>query len=72
MGLCEGNLPMTGEFPAQMANNAACVSIWLCHHVVSIHDIPQPVDPVYYVLTWRVQATLASHYVHLIIHSDRI
>ena len=28
-GLCEGNSPMTSEFPAQRANNAENVSIWL-------------------------------------------
>ena len=27
-GLCAGNSPVTGEFPAQMASNAANVSIW--------------------------------------------
>ena len=31
-GLCEGNSPATGEFPAQMASNAENVSIWWCHH----------------------------------------
>ena len=31
-GLCAGNSPVTGEFPAQMANNADNVSIWWCHH----------------------------------------
>ena len=31
-GLCAGNSPVTGEFPAQMASNAENVSIWLCHH----------------------------------------
>ena len=30
--LCEGNSPMTGEFPAQMASNAENVSIWWRHH----------------------------------------
>ena len=30
-GLCEGNLPMTGEFPAQRTSNAGNVSIWLRH-----------------------------------------
>ena len=32
--LCEGNspVPVTGEFPAQMAGNAANVSIWWRHH----------------------------------------
>ena len=31
-GLCEGNSPVTGEFPAQMASNAVNVSIWWRHH----------------------------------------
>ena len=32
-GLCVGNSPGTGEFPAQMASNAENVSIWWHHHV---------------------------------------
>ena len=32
-GLCAGNLPVTGEFPAQMASNAETASIWWRHHV---------------------------------------
>ena len=32
-GLCVGNSPGTGEFPAQMASNAENVSIWCRHHV---------------------------------------
>ena len=31
-GLCAGNSPWTGEFPAQMASDAENVSIWSCHH----------------------------------------
>ena len=31
-GLCGGNSPGTGEFPAQMASNAENVSIWWRHH----------------------------------------
>ena len=31
-GLCEGNSPGTGEFPAQRASNAENVSIWWRHH----------------------------------------
>ena len=31
-GLCEGNSPVTGEFPAQTATNAENVSIWWRHH----------------------------------------
>ena len=32
-GSCAGNSPVTGEFPAQIANNAENVSIWWRHHV---------------------------------------
>ena len=32
IGLCAGNSPETGEFPAQMASNAENVSIWWRHH----------------------------------------
>ena len=32
-GLCEGNSPVTGEFPAQRASSAENVSIWWRHHV---------------------------------------
>ena len=35
-GLCAGNSPGTGEFPAQMAGNAANVSIWWRHHTLLI------------------------------------
>ena len=31
-GLCAGNSPGTGEFPAQMASHAENVSIWWRHH----------------------------------------
>ena len=33
-GLCAGNSPGTGEFPAQKASNAENVSIWWRHHVI--------------------------------------
>ena len=33
-GLCEGNSPGTGEFPAQRASNVENVSIWWRHHVM--------------------------------------
>ena len=32
-GRCEGNSPVTGEFPAQRASNAESVSIWWRHHI---------------------------------------
>ena len=31
-GLCEGNSPLTGDFPTQRASNAENVSIWWRHH----------------------------------------
>ena len=33
-GLCAGNSPVTGEFPAQRASNAENVSTWWRHHVI--------------------------------------
>ena len=38
-GLCEGNSPVTGEFPSHRASNAENVCIWWRHHDV------QPVTP---------------------------
>ena len=32
-GLCAGNLPVTGEFPAQRASNTENVSIWWRHQL---------------------------------------
>ena len=37
-GLCAGNSPETGEFPAQMASNAENGPIWWRHHVIQRHD----------------------------------
>ena len=35
-GLCEGNSPVTGEFPAQRASNAENVSIWWRQHALMV------------------------------------
>ena len=40
-GLCAGNSPGTGEFPAQMASYAENVSIWWCHHAAPINQLNQ-------------------------------
>ena len=40
-GLCVGNSPMTGEFPAHRASSAESVSIWWRHHVFS----PKVINP---------------------------
>ena len=37
IGLCEGNSPVTGEFPAQRASNAENVSIWWRHHDIFLN-----------------------------------
>ena len=40
-GLCEGNSPVTGEFPAQRASNKENASIWWRHNVSQfLHDEP--------------------------------
>ena len=39
-GLCAGNSPVTGEFPAQMASNAENDSVWLRLHDVSQKHVP--------------------------------
>ena len=38
-GLCEGNSPVTGKFPAQRASTVENVSIWWRHHGNSIPSI---------------------------------
>ena len=45
-GLCAGNSPVTGEFPAQMASNIENVCIWWGHHVQASpgHDVLQDKD----------------------------
>ena len=40
-GFCEGNSPVTGEFPAQKANDAENISIWWRHHKPSIWEMRQ-------------------------------
>ena len=42
-GLCAGNSPGTGEFPAQMASNAENVSIWWRHHVMQCDFLFTPI-----------------------------
>ena len=36
LALCEGNSPVTGEFPTRWTSNAENVSIWWRHHVVFV------------------------------------
>ena len=41
-GLCAGNSPMAGEFPAQMASTAENVSIWWRHYVLALCEWNPP------------------------------
>ena len=54
-GLCAGNSPGTGEFPAQRASNAENVSIFWRHHVMTVKykvlsNIPGKIYVLYYVI----------------------
>ena len=55
-GLCEGNSPVTGEFPAQMASNVENVSIWWRHHgdVTVVYTVYLQVSTH---LTWSADTT---------------
>ena len=44
-GLCAGNSPVTGEFPAQRASNVENVSIWWRHHELADHNRTKKVYP---------------------------
>ena len=41
-GLCVGNSPVTGEFPAQKASDTEKVSIWWRHHAETLCDCNTP------------------------------
>ena len=59
-GLCAGNSPVTGEFPAQMACNAKSVSIWWRHHVRVISTFIQPSAPFIVMITTDEMITYQS------------
>ena len=49
-GLCAGNSPGTGEFPAQMASNAENVSIWWRHDVSNLIAVREALGSDWYFL----------------------
>ena len=57
-GLCEGNSPMTGEFPAQRVSNAEKVSIWWRHHLHLPAQLVWHVGICLYKLRTRIGYTL--------------
>ena len=73
-GLCEGNSPVTGEFPSQRASNAENVSSWwrhqfffrlFCGDVQKTHSEPRVVPSVfvvYLVHTWCVMCPTGNKY----------
>ena len=44
-GLCAGNSPVTGEFPAQTTNYTENISIWWRHHAKTYHSWPRLASP---------------------------
>ena len=50
-GLCAGNIPVNGEFPAQRASNAENVSIWWRHHVTKMNTKVVTVTRSHYVMS---------------------
>ena len=60
-GLCVGNSPGNGEFPAQMASNAGNVSIWWRHHERPL--CRRTGDFFHCTLVFFSDANMISHYV---------
>ena len=61
-GLCEGNSPVTGEFPAQRASNAENVSIWWRHHD----------QAVFTALFSQIWVGLSSHIAKIMLYHDKV
>ena len=62
-GLCVGNSPGTGEFPAQMARNAENVSIWWRHNEYFVrYDSFFLCLPEIPVSAWRQSSHLCTHF----------
>ena len=52
-GLCAGNSPVTGEFPAQRASKAENVSIWWRHHAIKTsRTLADGTNPLHENLFW--------------------
>ena len=65
-GLCAGNSPVTGEFPAKRASNAENVSIWWRHHVNEVTF--SIMDYLWCGLTQGICASFAlshNHYIYI-------
>ena len=51
-GLCEGNSPVTGVFPAQMTSDAENVSIWWRHHLYRMRSLSCCVRNIWITPVW--------------------
>ena len=58
-GLCEGNSPVTGEFPAQRASNVENVSIWWRYHVTGTKHNKARIMSMHLVLYCICHATMS-------------
>ena len=65
-GFCVGNLPVTGEFPTQMASSAENVFIWWRHHDSCIWDVCSQS-----ILIWCI-AVVPLVYLIELTHWDRV
>ena len=61
-GLCEGNSPGTGEFPAQSASNAENVSIWRRHHVILYLRCMEYLWFKHDLLIWKLKCCIDAHW----------
>ena len=71
-GLCEGNSPVTGEFPAQRASNAENLPIWWRHHGHKLPILPISIlrnyDMCGYVLCFRKLISICIMFEKIIQH----
>ena len=70
-GLCAGNSPVTGEFPAQWASNPENVSIWWRHHVEQLCAVIEKKScfgqSIICVLVWSMSLTVYSVLFHVML-----
>ena len=60
-GICEGNSPVTGKFPAQRASDAENVSIWWRHHVCRMKEsLCSMISATYVILVSSYYANIAN------------
>ena len=68
-GLCVGNSPVTGEFPAQRASNTENVSIWWRHHEYKASE--NNVTTTDQVTFWKMLGTTTMFSLGIKLHFDK-